>query len=89
MNYKIIGALVLTIVVVLLLWRNQYLGDENDRLQKELDTANLSIEVLDETKRKFEQLQQEKQIAIDQIDKAPKTDDGDIAPILRNTLGRM
>jgi len=89
MQFKIIGALVFVIILGLLIWRVQYLQNENTRLETEVAKGNNTITVLDETADKRNELQQGKTNALDAIESTPETDDGDIAPILYDTINRL
>lgn len=59
---------------------------ENHKLKSELTTANATVKALDEAATKRAAIHEQERNRIDDIDNAPDSDDGPVAPVLRRTL---
>lgn len=59
---------------------------ENKELKTALTAANASITALDQAAEKRAAINQTERNRINEIDHAPQSDDGPIAPVLRRTI---
>jgi len=86
---RLILILVATGVITLGIWHYKHTLDENARLNGELITANATVTALDETARQNNIIYERERINVDEIDSAPESDDGPVAPVLRRTINRL
>lgn len=70
-------------------WRWQYLERENNRLNSELKISNATVGALDDVNRRNNKLYEQERDAVDEIERAPLSDDGPVAPVLMRTLNRI
>ena len=84
-------ALIILIFAVLSYFVYNYnrLQQENKSLLLELKYANNQITVLDEKAKQIRKVENDANKIIQEIDNTPETDDGNIAPILLNTINRL
>jgi len=76
-------------VIALGLWHYKHTMDENARLARELGTANAAVYALDKAAEAHGRIFLEERNAIDEIDAAPASDDGPIAPVLRRAIDSL
>jgi hypothetical protein len=62
---------------------------ENDRLSNEIKTANATITALDNLAKKNAEIDKNTDTLIDKIEKEPKENDADTAPVLLNAIMRL
>lgn len=70
-------------------WRLSYLEKENDRLGAELESANATVHALDTVNQANNILYENERNAVYEIDNAPISDDGPVAPVLRRAIDRI
>jgi len=70
-------------------WRLNYLEGENTRLNTELTSANATVGALDHVNIRNNELYENERNAVDEIDHAPLSDDGPVAPVLRRAITRI
>ena len=58
-------------------------------VKNKLETANLTVDSLDDLILRNEEIRKEEAEIINEIHKAPASDDGAIAPVLRRTIKRL
>lgn len=84
--YILLGAFAL---VAFLGWHYRDTLAENEVLKNFMATANKYISAQDQVIIKNREIEEQERNEIDTIEAQPPQNDGPIAPVLRDTLGRM
>ena len=85
-----IGLIILIFAILgILVYSNDRLRAENKRIALELNTANSLIKASSELAVKKREIESNAKKELQQIDSSPESDDGDIAPVLSNTINRL
>ena len=71
------------------LWHYKHTLDQNALLKSRLTTANATVMALDEKVKRNNEIYERERNAVDEIESAPDSDDGPVAPVLRRTINRM
>ena len=71
------------------LWHYGHVVRENRTLKTELSTANATVAALDAVAKAQAAIHEKERNQIDEIDNAPDSDDGPIAPVLRRALAGL
>lgn len=80
---------VLVAAVAGFVWRWQYLENENDRLNRELNSANATVQAQDDVIQKNREIEERENNAFDAIDAAPASDDGPVADVVRRAVAGL
>lgn len=84
-RWAIGGALIALLVAIFFLHYKSVIA-ENKRLEIELVEANRSIDNLSRLIINREEIRRNEMDALGRIDNAPDSDDGDVAPVLRDAI---
>lgn len=84
--WRIYLGLGLMALVALGAWHYRHVVAENSRLKTELQTANSTVVALDKAATAKAAIHETERTRLDEIDNAPGTDDGPIAPVLRRAI---
>jgi predicted membrane-bound spermidine synthase len=84
--WRIYVGIALMALVALGAWHYRHVVAENARLKTELKMVNSMVVVLDQAATAKAAIHETERNRIDEIEDAPDSDDGPVAPVLRRTL---
>lgn len=70
-------------------WHYKATVEENTRLERQLKSANATVVAQDEIIKQNIEIQEREANAVDEIERAPASDDGPVAPVLLRTIERL
>lgn len=87
--WRIYVGIALMALVALGAWHYRHVVAENARLKTELKTANSTVAALDQAATAKAAIHETERNRIDEIDNAPGTDDGPVAPVLMRAISGL
>ncbi len=89
LELRLILILVVTGLLTAGIWHYKHTLDQNAALKIELNSSNATIRALDEKVKQNNEIYERERNAVDEIENAPDSDDGIVAPVLRRAIDRL
>jgi len=87
--WRIYAGIAVFVIITAGLLHYRHVVIENRELKTELRTANSTVAALDKAAKDKAAVHETERTRLDEIDNAPGTDDGPVAPVLRRAIDGM